>query len=65
LYDVAYFYGGYMIVIFRSEGFDDVLRDFARAGGGIIGHCGAAAVFSEGFRLLPFIKASKYGSVAL
>ncbi len=56
LYDVAYFYGGYMIILFRPKGFDDVLRDFARAGGGIIGHCGAAAVFSEGFRVMSFIK---------
>lgn len=54
-YDVAYFYGGYMIILMRTDGFDEALKNFTRAGGGVIGDCGAAAIFTEGLKLMRLI----------
>jgi len=53
--DVAYFFGGRTIITTRPEGFDAAMKSFAENGGGVIGHSGAAAAFTNGLTALGLI----------
>ena len=52
-YEVAYFYGGLNVILFRPGGFDDAVRQFVSGGGGLVTHCGAAAAMSKKMRPYP------------